>query len=211
MRTLDVFSDVVCPWCFLGRRRLDAALAALAEDERPTVRWRAFQLDPTMPEGRAEPARPKLEAKLGGPQRFAMAFERVRALGEEVGIAFNIDKPQSYNTRLAHRAVAFARTHGAAHEHAAVDALFSAHFELGKDLSDPDVVARVLTDAGVPGGTASMADALRAGAGNDDVTADLRLCRELGVSGVPLFVLDGKLAVSGAQDAAVLIDFLRSS
>jgi len=209
MSHLDVYSDVACPWCFIGKRRLDQALAKLPEAERPTVRWHAYQLQPEFPVGEAKPARAMLEAKFGGAARFAQMFERVQGIAAQEGIRYDLDGQQAVNTGLAHRAVAVARTHG--RESAAVDAFFSAFFEQGQNLADVDVVAAILARVldGVPGtDAAALAQQLRDGAGADDVQADLKDGRLLGVSGVPFFVLDERLAMSGAQEVSTFLSFL---
>jgi predicted DsbA family dithiol-disulfide isomerase len=213
MSHLDVYSDVACPWCFIGKRRLDQALAKLPEAERPTVRWHAYQLQPEFPVGVAKPARAILESKFGGAARFAQMFERVQSIAAHEGIRYDLDGQQAVNTGLAHRAVAVARTHG--RESAAVDAFFSAFFEQGQNLADVDVVAGILARVldGVPGAdatvdAAALAQQLRDGAGADDVQGDLKDGRLLGVSGVPFFVLDERLAMSGAQEVETFLSFL---
>jgi predicted DsbA family dithiol-disulfide isomerase len=209
MSQLDVYSDVACPWCFIGKRRLDQALAALPERERPTVRWHAYQLQPDFPLGEAKPARAMLEAKFGGAARFAQMFERVQAIAAQEGIHYDLDRQQAVNTSLAHRAVAIARRYGK--ESAAVEAFFAAFFEQGHNLADLDVVAAILARAlaDVPGiDAAGLAQQLRDGAGEDEVQADLKDARLLGVSGVPFFILDERLAMSGAQDVTTFLSFL---
>jgi predicted DsbA family dithiol-disulfide isomerase len=209
MSHLDVYSDVACPWCFIGKRRLDEALAKLPEAERPTVRWHAYQLQPDFPVDEAKPARAMLEAKFGGAARFAQMFERVQAIAAQENIRYDLDRQQAVNTGLAHRAVAVARTHG--RESAAVEAFFSAFFEQGQNLADVDVVAGILAGVleGMPGAdAATLAQQLRGGAGAADVQDDLKDARLLGVSGVPFFVLDERLAMSGAQEVSTFLSFL---
>lgn len=200
---LDVFSDVVCPWCFIGKRRLEAALATLPENERPTIRWHAFQLDPTFPQGKSVPSLEHLAKKFGGVARMKQLTAHVADVAKGVGIAIDFDHQLQVNTRLAHRAVAIARTDGK--ESVVVDALFKAHFEDGKDLADVAFVAGVLDNAGVKDGRAR----LDAGEGNDDVDADLAAAAEFGVSGVPFFILDERLGLSGAQPAETFVAFLK--
>jgi predicted DsbA family dithiol-disulfide isomerase len=204
--TLDVFSDIACPWCFIGKRRLATALAKLPTDERPTIKWHAYQLMPEFPEGQARPSRAFLEQRFGGPARFAAMFERVRTLAAAEGIAFDVDAQQAVNTKLAHRGVAIAAARG--HEDAAVDAMFSAHFEQGKNLADVDVVAGIV--AGVCGVDVNVVRAeFVDGAGADVVDADLKDGRLIGVTGVPFFVLNGQLAMSGAQEPETFVEFIR--
>lgn len=209
MAHLDIYSDVACPWCFIGKRRLDKALASLPEAERPTVRWHAYQLQPDFPVGEAKPARATLEAKFGGAARFGAMFERVQQLAASEGIRYDLDGQLAVNTGLAHQAVALARPHGKESE--AVDAFFSAFFEKGENLADVDVVAGTLASVlqGTDGVTvAGLAAQLKDGGGRDDVQSDLKDGRLLGVSGVPFFVLDERVAMSGAQEPETFIKFI---
>jgi predicted DsbA family dithiol-disulfide isomerase len=203
--TIDVISDVVCPWCFIGRRRLEAALLQRAEREPtlpPIVRWHPFQLNPDLPrEGIDRQA--YLDAKFGGSQRAAGIYERVRAVGARVGIEFAFERIlRQPNTLDAHRLVAWAQARGGAEE--VVERLFRAYFLEGRLVGDPEVLAAIAGEAGLP------TDAARAYlATNEGVEATAvadRRARELGVSGVPFFIFDGRIAVSGAQEASVLVD-----
>ena len=207
--TIDVVSDVICPWCFIGKRRMEKALALLPVDKRPSIRWRSYQLQPDAPEGISTPAKAQLEKKFGGARRFEELFTHVRRAGEADGIHFDIDKQQSCNTRLAHRAVAIALAHG--RQDAAVEGFFSANFEQGKNLADIDVVVAILLEALrdiALVDEAAVRAALAQGGGADEVDLDLVQARELGVTGVPFFVLDDRLAISGAQDPATFLKFL---
>ncbi len=208
MAQLDVFSDVVCPWCFIGKRRLEQALATLPEAERPTIRWHAFQLDPTFPEGKSVPSLEHLAKKFGGAARMKQLTANVAGVAKEVGIAMNFEHQLQVNTRLAHRAVAIARADGkeGGKESAVVEALFKSHFEEGKDLADAAFVASVLDSAGVKDGKGRLV----AGEGDDDVDKDLMAAAEFGVSGVPFFILDEKVGMSGAQPVETFVQFLRS-
>ncbi len=211
---LDVWSDIACPWCFIGKRRLDKALAQLPEEARPDVHFHAFELRPDLPERQASPARAQLEQKFGGAARFAQLFARVAAVAEGEGIRYDLDAQLAVNTRLAHRGVALARAlaeqqggDGSAAQARAKDALFSAFFEGGRDLSDIDVVAGIVVDAVGDAAAADVRARLADGAGEDEVAAAEGDARAIGVSGVPFFVLDGRLAMSGAQEVDTFIDF----
>ena len=199
MKRLDVWSDIACPWCFLGKRRLEQALALLpgAPDHGVQVVWRAFELQPAMaPDGAP---RAELEKKLGGPERLARAQAHIAALGREVGIAYAFEKQERLsNTRLAHRAIALAPEE---QRGALVDAFFRAHFEEGRDISPLATVVDIAKGAGVD------VD-LSGDAGLASVLADEQLAAEVGIRGVPCFVLDMRTAVSGAQDVDTLRDFL---
>lgn len=207
MPHLDIWSDVACPWCFIGKRRLEQALATLPDAERPSVRWHAYQLMPEFPVGTSTPARAMLEQRFGGAARVAGMLEHVRGVGADVGIRFDVDRQVACNTGLAHRAVAVARAHG--RQDAAVEAFFCAQFEEGRDLSSEDVVLDVLA-AAVPD---AARETLREQLSHDDVAReverDKQEARTIGIQGVPFFVLDERLAVSGAQDPATFVAFLR--
>lgn len=205
MAHLDVYSDIACPWCFIGKRRLEAAVQQLPAGERPTVRWHAFQLAPQFPEGQSKPIVEELARKFGGEAAVRRAFTQVSAVGQQVGIPFALDRGHAVNTRLAHRAVAWARSVGA--EAVAVEALFTAYFVDGLDLSKTDIVAEILGAVGLDAVAATTA--LQAGAGNDEVDADLYDASQIGVTGVPFFVLDQRLAMSGAQPESTFLSFLR--
>jgi predicted DsbA family dithiol-disulfide isomerase len=203
--TIDVISDVVCPWCFVGKRRLEAALALLASDggvPDVSVRWHPFELNPDVPSGGVD-RRAYLEAKFGGPERAARVYERVRAAGETVGIPFALDRIlRQPNTRDAHRLVAWAQSHGDAEP--VVERLFRAYFQEGRDPGERDVLAAIAGEAGRDAAAArAMLDSSE---GVDAIAASERRAQEIGIGGVPFFIFNGRLAVSGAQEARVLAD-----
>jgi predicted DsbA family dithiol-disulfide isomerase len=219
--TLDLWSDVVCPWCWVGKRRLEAALADEAADaaarREPTpavrVRLRAFELRPEMPLDGADAAT-FYRGLFGGEERYAQVVARMTAVGEEVGIRF--DYPairRTANTRLAHRLIAIADDHlGQGAE--AMEALHAAYFEQGLDVGDLETILRAQADAGVGLDIDEARDRLLAGEGLARVEADEQLARQLGVTGVPMFVIglgDGTqpVGVSGAQPPEVLRQLLQ--
>ncbi len=203
--TVDVISDVVCPWCFIGRRRLGAALASLAgrePDVEPRVRWHPFQLNPDLPrEGIAR--RAYLEAKFGGRERASEIYERVRAAGRTVGIDFAFDRIERQpNTLDAHRLIAWAQSRGRGED--VVERLFRAYFLDGRNIGDRAVLAAIAVEAGLDAEAASAMLASDDGAA--EVEATDRRVRELGVTGVPFFIFAGRLAVAGAQEPDTLTD-----
>jgi predicted DsbA family dithiol-disulfide isomerase len=202
--TIDVISDVVCPWCFIGRRRLGEALALYGEKEprfRPLVSWHPFQLNPDLPSEGID-RRAYLEAKFGGPERAAQIYERVRAAGRTVGIDFAFDRIQRQpNTRDAHRLISWAQSLGSAEE--LVERLFRAYFLEGRFLGDRSVLAEIAGEAGLRADDARAY--LESEAGADTIDAMDRRVRELGVTGVPFFIFDGRVAVSGAHEAPALV------
>jgi len=207
MAHLDIYSDIACPWCFIGKRRLEAALEALPVADRPTIRWHAYQLSPDTPEGPSPPNGGAIFAKkFGGEARMKQMFDRVAGVGSEVGIAFDFNDPRIINTRLAHRAVAIARTLGPDVESAVVEGLFKAHFEHHKDLGDIAVVVAVVAPlSGLD--PAVLNERLTNDEGADEVDEDIGNARRFGLSGVPTFILDNTFAMSGGQPVEVFLDF----
>ena len=217
--TIDIVSDVVCPWCYIGKRKLEAALALPEAAHLPPVqiRWHPFQLNPDLPEA-GMPRKQYLEQKFGGPARAAEIYARVHAAGAAVGLDLNFDAiQQQANTLAAHALIAFAQ---AADDHwkeadAALDdvgttygdsvkeRLLKAYFVEGRFIGSMDVLAEIAAEAGLDGAAARayISDAAnRAQVAQADAQA-----RQMGVSGVPFFIFNQKVAVSGAQDPATLL------
>ncbi len=203
--TVDVVSDVVCPWCFIGKRRLEVALAQLREQEPAlavTVRWHPFQLNPELPSEGVD-RKSYLEAKFGGPARAAQIYDNVRAAGRSVGLALDFDAIERQpNTLDAHRLIAWAQATGDAQ--ALVEALFRAYFIEGRYVGDREVLATIAAAVGYERAAAQAfldSDALRA-----EVRAADTRAREGGISGVPFFIFAGTTALSGAHEPATLLD-----
>lgn len=196
---IDVFADVVCPWCYIGERRLQRALAP-----RPGVpttrRWRPFQLQPHMPrEGIAWPD--FIRTKFGGPERARAIFDRVTGVGASVGAPIDFDRvAYAPNTADAHRVILLAAEHG--DEWPMVDRLFRAHFAEGRDVGDADTLAELAGSVGLD--PAEVLRFLASDRNRDAVTQSQRTAEELGITGVPFFVFGGRYAVSGAQPEDVL-------
>lgn len=202
--SIDVVSDVMCPWCFIGHRRLDKALA-LVPDIDVAVTWRPFQLDPTLPEG-GKDRRRYLEEKFGGPERAAAVYDRIREAGLTEGIAFAFDRiARSPNTIDAHRVIRWAGVEGV--QHAVVERLFALYFLEGGDLSDHGVLAAAAAAAGMD--EAVTARLLASGADRAETRAEAAHAAAIGVTGVPCFILAGRYAVEGAQPAEVLAGAIR--
>jgi predicted DsbA family dithiol-disulfide isomerase len=204
--TVDVVSDVVCPWCYIGKRRLESALEQLHRaqpDLAVKVRWHPFQLNPDLPREGAD-RRDYFERKFGGPERAQQIYARVSAAGETVGIPFAFDAIERQpNTLDAHRLVAWAQARSDGDADALVEKLFRAYFLEGRYVGDHAELAKLAGEAGFDAGAAQaflVSDEL----GTEVAGADQR-AREMGVSGVPFFIFDGKTAVSGAQDPSVLL------
>jgi predicted DsbA family dithiol-disulfide isomerase len=203
-RTVDVVSDVVCPWCYIGKRQLEDAIARLPEGERPIVRWHPFQLNPDLPPEGID-RRSYLEAKFGGAERAAQIYERVRAAGRGAGLELAIDRIERQpNTLDAHRLIAWAQADGARDAAALVEALFRAYFVEGRPVGERDELARIAGEAGRDPRVAR--ELLDSDAGMAEIEAMDRHAREMGITGVPFFVFDGKVGVSGAAGADALLD-----
>lgn len=201
MVTIDVVSDVMCPWCYIGKRRLEAAVAALPEVALD-VRWRPFQLDATIPpEGMDR--RMYLERKFGGAEAAERVYAPVRAAGEAEAIPFAFDRiRRSPNTINAHRLIRWAGQAGLQEE--MVERLFRLYFIEGGDLTDISVLAKAAAEAGMEHEVAERL--LASEADIAEVRADIEAAQNMGVTGVPTFIVAGRYAVVGAQPAEVLAD-----
>ena len=201
--TIAVFSDVICPWCYLGKRRLESALDRLGLRESTKVTWLPFELNPTMPpEGMAR--LDYREAKFGLAKSIQLDAQ-MTALGEAEGVAFAFGRQtRTPSTRRAHKLIAHATRMGNADP--VVEALFRAYFEEARDIGDGRVLADIAADAGLDreAALAAMEDELL-----DRQVADLEAeAGQSGVSGVPFFIIDGQWAISGAQPAEQWVEAL---
>jgi predicted DsbA family dithiol-disulfide isomerase len=203
--TVDVVSDVVCPWCYIGKRRLEAALAT-RKGPAPTVRWHPFQLNPDIPAGGVD-RRSYLEEKFGGPERARDVYARVEAAGREAGIAFQFEKiDRQPNTSDAHRLIAWAQMVAPASTDRLVERLFQAYFTQGVDLGVVRELARLAGESGCDPEAARAH--LESAAGREELAeADARM-KSMGIGGVPFFIFNRRVAVSGAQPPEVLADAL---
>lgn len=200
--TVDIVSDAICPWCFIGKRRFEAALAQAPADVEVLIAWRPYQLNPDMPpEGMDR--KTYLSTKFGGDARADEIYQRVREAGQTVGLDFNFKGiPRTPNTIDAHRLIGVAGRAGK--QDAVVEALFRAYFLEGRDIGDRDVLASVASAAGLEEKT--IRDYL---AGRDDVDRvenEDAMARRMGIQGVPCFILNRKYAISGAQEPAVFLE-----
>jgi predicted DsbA family dithiol-disulfide isomerase len=208
--TIDVISDVVCPWCFIGMRRLEMALGRVTAEPAHggvAVRWHPFELNPDLPLAGMD-RRAYLDAKFGGRERAAQVYERVRAAGETAGITFAFDRiSRQPNTRDAHRLIAWAQERGDAAP--LVERLFVAYFIEGRNLGDRAVLAAIAAEAGLDAlATRAMLDSNE---GADMVLASERRATENGIGGVPFYIFNHSIAVSGAQEPRVLADAIAES
>jgi len=206
--TVDIVSDVVCPWCYIGKRRLEAALAA-REGPSPVIRWLPFQLNPGIPAGGVD-RRSYLEEKFGGPERAREIYARVEAAGRDVGIPFRFEKiDRQPNTSDAHRLIAWAQAVAPASADRLVERLFQAYFTEGVDLG---VVGELVRLAGESGCDPEAARAhLESAAGREEMAeADARM-KSMGIDGVPFFIFNRRVAVSGAHEPETLLKAMLDS
>ena len=200
---IEVWADVVCPWCWIGETRLYRALQERPDVEAEVV-WRPFQLQPDLPR-EGLPWDEVIRTKFGGPERARMMFQHVAAAGAEDGLAFNFDAiPAHPNTRDAHRLVLLAQQAGVGRQMS--EALFAANFSDGRDIGKTGVLADVAAQVGMD------RDRVARFLGGDelgrDVDASQAEAASLGITGVPFFVIDGKYAFSGAQPLETFVSVL---
>jgi predicted DsbA family dithiol-disulfide isomerase len=201
---ISVFSDVICPWCYLGKRRLERALDQLGLRESATVEWLPFELNPEMPAEGVE--RSVYRARKFGAERSAELDKQMTELGREEGINFAFDRMQrTPNTRKAHMLITAARQEGRTDSLA--EALFRVYFEVGRDVGDEEVLLDLATQVGLDRSQAQAAlnsDELRARIMRVEAQA-----AEMQISGVPFFIVDQQWAVSGAQPSEQWVALIR--
>lgn len=202
---IDVYSDVVCPWCRIGKQNLLRAIELWKEknDEPVTVTYHAYQLDPNLPEeGRAFDE--VMMRKMGGPESMKRAMEQVTRAGADVGVTFRFDQVSRMpNTRLAHRFVALLPEERRAD---AVEELFRAYFEDGADIAQLSAIMSIAEQLGV--NTPDLEKRLMSGEGGQAVDAALRKAQQIGITGVPFFIFNNRYALSGAYPAEELLGLM---
>jgi len=204
IRRIDIISDAICPWCWIGKAHLDAALAALeGEGLAFVVRWRPFQLNPDMPEEGVARAEYRAQ-KFGSLERSRELDAQVAEAGRAAGVAFRHDlMARTPNTVATHRVIRAAEAAGVQHD--VVDALFHAYFQQGQDIGDPATLDAIAAGAGLPG----MAAMLAGTAHRDEVLAEDMAARQGGISGVPSFLMDRHLLFSGAMPGPRMAEAFR--
>ncbi len=202
---IEIWSDIACPWCYIGKRRFETALAAFPQRDALEIIWRSFELDPNAPARQSQPTVNLLATKYG------MSVEKARAMmdnmarsGAADGLAFRFDRSISGNTFDAHRLIHFAATQGKRAE--MVERLFAAYFTEGEAMGDHATLTRLGTDVGLDAN--EVATMLASDAHATDVRADEARAASFGISGVPFFAIDEKYGISGAQPASVITDAL---
>jgi len=202
---IDIYSDIVCPWCYVGKRRLERALASVGRNVHVT--WRPFQLNPTMPLDGMDRTT-YLKAKFGSLEAFGQMEERLLASGAEERIPFAFEKIQrTPNTFAAHRLVWYAAQQGK--QDGVVEGLFRAYFLGGRDIGDVKTITHVAAEAGLDRGETE--EFLAGDKGVVEVKGEEAIGRRLGISGVPYFVLNGRVSISGAQSPDILVSALQQT
>ncbi len=197
---IDVVSDVICPWCFLGKRRLDKALS-MVDGVEFFVRWRPFMLDPTIPPAGLDRTQ-YLTAKFG-PERVKTIHDPLIAAGAELGVPFNFDAiTRTPNTLDAHRLIRW--SHTIERQHDMAERLFMAYWAEGLDVSDHQVLAKCAGETGI--NAAQIAELLASEQDVEEVKTEIQHSTDIGVTGVPTFILGQSYALVGAQSPEVLAD-----
>lgn len=207
---IDVWSDIACPWCYVGKRRLESALARFAHRDAVDVVWRSFELDQAAPR-EVDPSVSyiaRLANKYRVPQAQAQAMiDRMVGVGKQDGLAFDFKQIRAGNTFDAHRIVHFAKESGK--QDAMKERFFKAYFQEGASMGDKESLVRLAAEIGLD------EEQVRAALASDSHAADVRgdeaEAREIGITGVPFFVLAERYAVSGAQPAEVLLGALEQA
>jgi len=205
---IEVWSDIACPWCYIGKHRLDTALSSFEHADGVEVVWRSYQLDPDAPRVSDMNLNETLSRKHGLPPAQAVAMnDQMRQMGAKEGLTYRFDIARYGNSFDAHRLIHLARKHGL--QSAVEDRLFAAYFAEGKAIGDHDTLLALAVEAGLP--EVEVRDVLAGDAFADQVRADTKEARRLNVRGVPFVVIDEKYALPGAQSVKVVGDALRQA
>lgn len=207
---VEIWSDIACPWCYLGKRRFEAAVEEFIESGAPSVEvtYHSFQLSPDLPSDFSGSHGDYLAAKLGwSKDEVAQADRRLQGLGAQYGIDYDFDANRVVNTNKAHQLLHYAKAHGA--QARVNELLLRAFFSEGVDLGRIENLADVAHKAGLD--RAAALRSLEAGEYADAVEADKKQAARYGISGVPFFVIDGKYGLSGAQEPAAFLQALRQA
>ena len=203
--TVEVYSDIVCPWCYVGKRRLERALTSVGGDIR--VMWRPFQLNPTMPLDGMDRAA-YLKAKFGSLENFGRMEEQLLAAGADEQIPFAFEKIQrTPNTVAAHRLVWYAAQQGK--QDAMVEALFRGYFLEGKNIGEVTTLTHVAAEAGL--NRTKTEEFMESEKGVVEVKGEEAVGRRLGIRGVPYFVFNGTVSISGAQPPDIFVSAIQQA
>ncbi len=207
MMQIDIYSDVVCPWCYVGKRRLERALDQLNGAAQARITWRPFQLNPTMPKDGMDRTT-YLEAKFGSLEAFHQMEEQVLAAGAVERILFAFEKvARTPNTFMAHRLIWYAEQQG--RQDAVVESLFRGYFTEGADIGSVPVLAQLAGHAGLD--ASAVESFLQREEGTTEVKAEETAGHRLGIRGVPYFVFNGSTSISGAQPPDIFVSAIRQA
>jgi predicted DsbA family dithiol-disulfide isomerase len=201
---VEIWSDVVCPWCYIGKRRFESALARFDGSDEVEVVYRAFQLDPTAPPGVTMPVADAYARKFGGPERAAQMIDNITDLAAAEGLDFHLDRALRANTLLAHRLLWLAELRGV--QAPMKEALLRAYFSDGRNVADPDQLADLAAAVGLD--RDEVRRFLDTDEGLGEVMEQMATAASAGVTAVPTYVFDGKWAVPGAQDPETFLRVL---
>ena len=205
---VEVWSDVVCPWCYVGKRRLESALGRFEHRDEVDVVWRSFELDPDAPRRREVSAAEHLARKYRiSAEQVAASWARLTALAEAEGLEFHLDRAQGGSTFDAHRLIHLGAEHGL--QDGVKERLLRAYFTESSPIGEPEVLDRLATEAGLP--PSDVAEVLATDRFAAEVREDERRARLLGIAGVPFFAIDERYGVSGAQSAELLLEALAAA
>ncbi len=204
---VEIYSDIACPWCYIGERRFARALAAFPQAEHVKVAFRPYQLDPSLP-ATPQPLKDRLQAKFG--PRLEATLRHTAAAAQEEGLDLRFDEALAVNTFAAHRLLRLAlQEYGAEAQRELAQRLFEAHFTRGADVADPDVLTRLGVEAGLE--RERVAAYLASDDGAEEVQEEIAHAQRLGIRAVPTFVFDGRSAVQGAQPASAFLQVLEEA
>ena len=202
---VEIWSDVVCPWCYIGKRRFERAMAEFDGRDDVNVTWRSFQLNPDQPRGARTTHDEYLAAKLRTTiEQVRQLNDRVVALAADEGLNYDFARYQVINTFDAHRVAHLGKAHG--FDDAVQERFLSAQLEQGEVLDDPETLVRLGSEVGIPAD--EIRDVLAGDVFAGEVQADIYEARALGIGGVPFFVIDRRFGISGAQPAELFLEAL---
>ncbi|MBL1221058.1 DsbA family oxidoreductase [Chryseobacterium sp. L7] len=205
---IEIWSDVMCPFCYIGKHNFEQALEKLPFKNEVEVEWKSFQLDPTLDASKSQNTIEYFKEKKGFPaEQAAQMIGQVAQMGKGAGIDFNFEKALVINTYTAHKLLHLAKKHGKASE--MEESLFKAHFIDGKNVGDLDELISLAENVGIDKDEARQA--LTSDELNSEISKDIQEAQHNGITSVPFFVLNGKYAVSGAQPAEVFAQALEQT
>lgn len=205
---IEIWSDVVCPWCYIGKRRFEEALAKFEHKDEVEVVWRSYQLDPSTPTKSGQSVTDMLASKYGVSRQQAAAMnDRVTTIAKEVGLDYHLENAKHSNTFDAHRLIHLGQKHGI--QDAVKERLMKAYFVEGEAVGEVDTLVTLAAEVGID--PVEAREALETNELADEVRADERRARMFGITGVPFFAIDEKFGISGAQPAEVFTEALEAA